>query len=84
MFNFLYFTAKCVLECFHTHASDSKLTEESSAKFFVKENGDTVVAKRGILKDKELWLIQSFIKDHYQEMYEMWRERSDKGFYYNS
>jgi len=78
---FLYFTAKCVLECFHAHASDSKLTEEGAAKFFVKENGDTVVAKRGVLKDKELSLIQSFIKDHYQEMYEMWRERSVNGFY---
>ena len=32
---FLYFTAKCVLECFHVHASDSKLTEEGAAKFFV-------------------------------------------------
>ena len=70
-----------LLECFHAHASDSKLTEEGAAKFFVKENGDTIVAKRGVLKDRELSLIQSFIKDHYQEMYEMWRERSVTGFY---
>ena len=51
------------------------------SKVFVKENGDTVVAKRGVLKDKELTIIQSYIKDHYQEMYEMWRERSDNGYY---
>ncbi len=78
---FLYFTAKCVLECFHVHASDKDLTVESSAKFFVKENGDSVIQKRGILKDKELRVIQDYIKDHYQEMYEMWQKRSKNGFY---
>ena len=42
---FLYFTSKCIIEAFHVHASDSKLTEESSAKFFVKGNGDTIIQK---------------------------------------
>ena len=27
----------------HVHASDRKLTEAGSAKFFVKDNGDTVL-----------------------------------------
>lgn len=50
--------------------------------FDPKEIADKAeVAKRGVLKDQELSLIQSFIKDHYQEMYEMWRERSVNGFY---
>lgn len=32
---YLYFTSKCIVEAMHVHASDSKLTEETSAKFFV-------------------------------------------------
>lgn len=38
---YLYFTSYCVIECMHVHASDRKLTEAGSAKFFVKDNGDT-------------------------------------------
>ena len=45
---YLYFTSKCIIEAFHVHASDSKLTEESSAKFFVKDNGDTVIQNRNL------------------------------------
>ena len=33
---YLYFTSFCVVECMHVHASDTKLTEGGSAKFFVK------------------------------------------------
>ena len=33
---FLYFTSYCIVECMHVHASDRKLTEAGSAKFFVK------------------------------------------------
>ena len=40
---YLYFTSYCVIECMHVHASDRRLTEAGSAKFFVKENGDTLV-----------------------------------------
>ena len=40
---YLYFTSYCVIECMHVHASDRKLTEAGSAKFFVKDNGDTLV-----------------------------------------
>ena len=37
---YLYFTAHCIVECMHAHASDRKLTEGGSAKLFVKSNGD--------------------------------------------
>ena len=51
---YLYFTSYCVIECMHVHASDRKLTETGSAKFFVKDNGDTLVQNRGILNDREI------------------------------
>lgn len=78
---YLYFTSFCVVECMHVHASDRKLTEGGSAKFYVKENGDTEVANRGTLNDRELRDIQRFIKKNYKEMYLRWREYSDEGFY---
>lgn len=34
---FLYFTSYCVVEAMHAHASDRKLTEPGSAKFFIKK-----------------------------------------------
>ncbi len=43
---YLYFTSKCIVEAMHVHASDSQLTETGSGKFFVKENGDSVVQNR--------------------------------------
>lgn len=78
---YLYFTSHCVVECMHAHASDSKLTESGSAKFFVKGNGDTTVQERGILNDREISKIRSFIKDNYQDMYLTWKSKSDNGFY---
>ena len=78
---FLYFTSKCVVECMHAHASDGRLTEAGSAKFFVKENGDSVVQDQGVLNDREIAKIQRFIKEHYQEMYEVWSRYSIEGFY---
>ena len=71
----------CVIECMHVHASDRKLTETGSAKFFVKDNGDTLVQNRGILNDREIRKIQEFIKQNYQEMYLKWSEYSQEGFY---
>lgn len=65
----------------HVHASASKLTEGSSAKFFVKDNGDSVLQNRGTLNDREISKISEFIKDHYQEMYLRWAQYSNKGFY---
>ena len=73
---YLYFTSYCVIECMHVHASDRKLTETGSAKFFVKDNGDTLVQNRGILNDREIRKIQEFIKQNYQEMYLKWSEYS--------
>ena len=78
---YLYFTSYCVIECMHVHASDRKLTESGSAKFFVKDNGDTVLQNRGILNDREIRKIQEFIKQNYQEMYLKWSEYSIESYY---
>ncbi len=78
---YLYFTSFCVIECMHVHASDRKLTEAGSAKFFVKSNGDTVLQSRGILTDRDIVRISAFIKENYQEMYLRWKQYSDKGYY---
>lgn len=78
---FLYFTSFCIVECMHAHASDRKMTEGGSAKFFIKADGESVLQNRGILTDKEINKIQSFIKDHYEEMYIKWSEYSDNEFY---
>jgi hypothetical protein len=67
----------------HVHASDSKLTESRSAKFFVRGDGSTVVQKQGALSNLEVRKIQGFIMEHYLEMYELWKTDSDKGFYEN-
>lgn len=69
---YLYFTSFCVVECMHVHASDKKLTEAGSAKFFVKGNGDSVLQNKGILTDREISKIQAFIKENYEKMYEKW------------
>lgn len=78
---YLYFTAHCIIECMHVHASDRKLTEARSAKFFVKSNGDTIVENQGMLTEREMRKIQAFIKDNYKEMYLKWSEMSENGFY---
>ncbi len=78
---YLYFTSFCIVECMHVHASDRRLTESGSAKFFVKENGDSVVQSQGSLTDREALVIKKFIKKNYREMYLKWREYSSEGFY---
>ena len=78
---YLFFTSFCTVECMHVHASDRKLTESGSAKFFVKDNGDTIVQKKGILTDREVTKIQAFIKDNYKDMYIKWAEYSENGYY---
>ena len=78
---FLYFTSHCIVEAMHVHASDRHLTEQGSAKLFVKGNGDTVVKSKGILSDKELRIIQEFVKANYKEMFLKWSEMSNQGFY---
>ncbi len=57
------------------------LTEASSAKFFVKRNGEATVENRGILSEREIGLIREFIKDNYKEMYLKWSAASNQGFY---
>lgn len=78
---YLYFTSHCIVEAMHVHASDRKLTEAESAKFFVRPTGDTTVAERGVLNDREVAGIREFIKLHYREMYLRWVELSETGFY---
>lgn len=78
---YLYFTSFCIVECMHVHASDRRLTESGSAKFFVKEDGESVVQSQGSLTDREALVIRKFIKKNYREMYLKWREYSSEGFY---
>ena len=78
---FLYFTSHCIIECMHVHASDARLTEGGSAKFFVKSDGSTVLKNRGKLSDKELRVIQAFIKENYREMYLKRSAMSEEGYY---
>ena len=78
---YLYYTSHCVVECMHVHASDRKLTEAGSAKFFVNSDGSTVLQNRGILTDREIAKIQKFIQINYLDMYEKWSSDSENGFY---
>lgn len=65
----------------HVHASDGRLAEAGSAKFFVRANGGTELQHRGKLSDREIGIIQKYIKKNYREMYLKWREYSHEGFY---
>ena len=78
---YLYYTSHCVVEAMHAHASDKKLTEAGSAKFFIKNNGDTTVENRGTLNDREIKTIREFIKKNYKEMYQKWAEMSNNSFF---
>lgn len=78
---YLYFTSHCIIEAMHVHASDRRLTERGSAKLFVKGNGDTLVTEQGELTDKQIRIIQDFIKLNYKEMYLKWSQMSDNGFF---
>jgi hypothetical protein len=79
--HYLYFTAQCIVEAMHVHASDKKLTEANSAKFFVKADGSSVMKNRGDLTDKEILLIQKFIKANYVDMYKTWKDFGGSEFY---
>ena len=37
--HYLYFTSHCIVEAMHVHAGNEELSEESSAKFFVRADG---------------------------------------------
>lgn len=79
--HYLYFTAQCIVEAMHVHASDKHLTEANSAQFFVREDGSTVLKKRGDLTEREINIIQRFIKENYLDMYRMWKDFGGEGFY---
>lgn len=78
---YLYYTASWVIEAMHVHASDRKLTEAGSAKFFVKSDGDTTIEKQGQLNEREIREIRKFIKKNYKEMYLKWQQLSNNGYY---
>ena len=78
---YLYYTSHCVIEAMHVHASDRKLTEAGSAKFYVYSCGETTVENPGKLTDREIRIIREFIRDNYKEMYLKWSEKSDNEFY---
>ena len=78
---YLYFTAHCVLECMHAHASDEELTETGSAKFFVRSDGSTRLMNRGRVSEREIRIIQDFIRENYESMYMTWRTMSANGYY---
>jgi len=71
---FLYFTAHCIIEPIHAHASDSKLSEGGSAKIWVKENGDTVVANHGTISSHDMATIRKFIKDNIESIKRTWTD----------
>lgn len=72
--HYLYFTAECIVEAIHVHASDKKLTEANSAKFFVKSDGSSVLKQQGDLTDREIAIITKFIKENYLDMYQTWKD----------
>jgi len=78
---YLYFTSFCTVECMHVHASDEQLSEGGSAKFFVKRDGDAVLQNRGKLNEREIRIIQRFIRQNYKEMYMKWAKYSNNGFF---
>ena len=80
---YLYYTSHCVIEAMHVHASDRKLTEVGSAKFFVKKDGETTIENEGQLTDREIRMIREFIKDNYKEMYMKWAQKVTTDFMEN-
>ena len=81
--HYLYFTSQCIIEAMHVHASDRKMTETHSAKFFVRADGSSVLQNKGDLTDKEVSTIRRFIQENYLDMYRMWKEFGGLGFFRN-
>lgn len=79
--HYLYFTAECIVEAMHVHASDKKLTEVNSAKFFVRSDGSSVLKQRGDLTDREISIIMKFIKENYLDMYQTWKDFGGGDFF---
>ena len=79
--HYLYFTSFCIVEAMHVHASDKELTEARSAKFFVRADGSSKMEKRGDLTDRQVSVIQRFIKENYVEMYQRWKNCGGGDFF---
>ncbi len=79
--HYLYFTSQCIVEAMHVHASDKRLTESNSAKFFVRADGSSVMKKRGDLTDSQVSIIEKFIKANYIDMYKTWKDFGGGDFY---
>lgn len=79
--HYLYFTSHCIVEAMHVHASDEELSEDNSAKFFVRADGSSILKRRGDLTKKEQVGIQRYIKKHYLAMYAKWSRKSQQSFY---
>ena len=50
-------------------------------KFFVRADGSSVLQKRGDLTDKEINVIEKFIKLNYQDMYKTWKDFGGGDFF---
>ena len=79
--HYLYFTSECIVEAMHVHASDRRMTEGGSAKFFVRADGSSIVDKRGNLTDIQINIISRFIKENYLDMYKTWKDFGGNDFY---
>ena len=79
--HYLYFTSQCIVEAMHVHASDRKMTEYNSAKFFVMSDGSTVLQRKGDLTDIEVNIISKFIKENYKDMYKTWKDFGGRDFF---
>lgn len=79
--HYLYFTSFCTIEAMHVHASDRKLTEQKSAKFFVRADGSSVLRRRGDLTKSQQIGIQAYIKKNYLSMFALWSTMSSNGFF---
>lgn len=79
--HYLYFTSFCTVEAMHVHASDKQMTEQKSAKFFVRADGSSVLRRRGDLTKSQQLGIQAYIKQNYLAMYELWATMSANGFF---
>ncbi|MEE3410500.1 MAG: DUF4160 domain-containing protein [Treponema sp.] len=81
--HYLYFTSQCIVEAMHVHASDKHMTENDSAKFFVRADGSSLMQKRGDLSDSQISKIQKFIKANYLNMYKTWKDFGGGEFFKN-
>ena len=77
----LYFTSECIVEAMHVHASDRRMTEAGSAKFFVRADGSSVLQKRGNLTERQINIIMRFIQENYLDMYKTWKDFGGGDFY---